>query len=390
MDFTFTEEQLALKRMARDFFEREVRPVGAEIDARPDPKDCYPAELVRKGSELGLRTLAIPGEYGGGAVDLITRALILSETCEVEVGTAKVFSQCWKVSQLIAEAGNEEQKKKFLPEFAEDHDYVTGISLTEPTAGSEIILPYTEPDGGLMLSVKRDGDDYILNGQKTWTSLAGWAKLLLVFARTDKSLPVREGSTTFLVPKDLPGISYGRVWDKMGFRLYPQVEVFFDNVRVPGANMIGKLNEGFVGFRRIFRGSVEIPCLMVGLSRAVYNLALEHAKERVSCGKPIIEHQAVGLMLTEMKMLIDHIDSYIWKVVWHVKNDPDYDVKMTRFAKVFSSDSAIKIAIHGLEILGGAGIVRENPMEKLVRDIITFQHGDATNRLNLLRAVPYL
>lgn len=390
MDFTFTEEQLALKRMARDFFEREVRPVAAELDAQPDPKDCYPAELVRKGSKLGLRTLSIPEEYGGGAADVITKALVLSETAEVEVGTAKIFSQCWKVSQLIAEAGNEEQRKKFLTEFAEDDDYVTAISLTESTAGSENMLPYTEPDGGLMLSATRDGDDYILNGGKTWTSLVGWAKLILLFARTDKGVPVRQGSTTFLVPRDLPGISYGRVWDKMGYRLYPQGEVFFDNVRVPAAYMIGNLNEGFVSFSRIFRGSVEIPCCMVGLSRAIYNLALEHARERVSCGKPIIEHQAVGLMLTEMKMLIDLIDSYIWKVAWHVKHDPNYDIKMTRFGKVFSSDSAIKIAIHGLEVMGGAGVVRENPMEKLVRDVLTFQHGDATNRLNMLRAVPYL
>jgi alkylation response protein AidB-like acyl-CoA dehydrogenase len=139
MSMQFTEEQIALRDLAREFFEKEVRPVMAEIDARPDPKDCYPAELVRKASEIGLRTLVLPEEYGGVAADATTRALVLATMCEVEAGTAKVLSQCWKVSQLIVEAGTEYQEKKFLTEFAADPDYVTSILMTEPNAGRVLI-----------------------------------------------------------------------------------------------------------------------------------------------------------------------------------------------------------------------------------------------------------
>src|SRR5512143_1539362 len=135
MSAPFTEEQIALRDLARDFFEKEVRPVMAGIDARPDPKDCYPAELVRKASEIGLRTLVLPEEYGGVAADATTRALVLATMCETEAGTAKILSQCWKVSQLIVEAGTEYQKKKFLTEFSVDPDYVTSILMTEPNAG---------------------------------------------------------------------------------------------------------------------------------------------------------------------------------------------------------------------------------------------------------------
>ena len=142
MSMPFTEEQIALRDLARDFFEKEVRPVAAKIDARPDAKDCYPRELVRNLSKIGLRTLALPKEYGGVNADVVTKALVLMTMCEVEAGTAKIMSQCWKVSQVIVEAGTEYQKKKFLPEFAADDEYTTSILMTEPNAGSDNILIY--------------------------------------------------------------------------------------------------------------------------------------------------------------------------------------------------------------------------------------------------------
>src|SRR3990170_6722668 len=122
MAIKFTDEQIALKELAREFFEKEVRPVMAELDARPDPKDGYPRELVRKGSEIGLRTLAVPEEYGGGGVDIVTRTLLYETMSEVESGTAKIFSQCWKVSRVLVEACTDQQKKTFLKDFVEDHD----------------------------------------------------------------------------------------------------------------------------------------------------------------------------------------------------------------------------------------------------------------------------
>ena len=277
MSIQFTAEQIAWRDRARDFFEKEVRPVAAEIDARPDPKDCYPGELVRKLSKIGLRTLALPKEYGGIEADVVTKALLLMTMCEVEAGTAKIMSQCWKVSQVIVEAGTEEQKKKFLREFAADDEYSTSILMTEPNAGSDNILPYNAPGAGVALTAVPDGDVYVLNGTKCLNSLVSYSKLLLVYARTNPGLPVRQGTSTFLVPADLPGITYGEVHNKMGFRLYPNGETFFDNVRVPQEYMIGGLNTGFDTFSQIFRGSLEIPATYLGICKAMYRIAMDHA-----------------------------------------------------------------------------------------------------------------
>ena len=390
MSIQFTEEQIALRDLARDFFEKEVRPVAAEIDARPDPKECYPRELVKKMSKIGLRTLALPKEYGGVNADVVTKSLLLMTMCEVEAGTAKIISQCWKVSQLIVEAGTEFQKKKFLSEFAADDEYVTSILMTEPNAGSDNLLPYNAPGAGVSVTAVPDGDVYILNGVKALNSLAGYSKLLLVYARTDRSLSVRQGTSTFLVPADLPGITYGQVHNKMGFRLYPNGETIFDNVRVPKEYMIGGLNAGFDTFSQIFRGSLEIPATYLGICKAIYRIVMDHSRQRVQGGKPIIEHQTVGTMLAEIAMAIDTLEGYLWDTAYHLKNDRIYDTKKTRFGKIFACDCMVKCILMGLDVLGGAGIMRDHPMEKLVRDGLTFLHGDGTNSLTKLRVVPLL
>jgi alkylation response protein AidB-like acyl-CoA dehydrogenase len=390
MSIQFTEEQMALRDLARDFFEKEVRPLAAEIDARPNPKECYPGELVKKISKIGLRTLALPKEYGGVNADVVTKALLLMTMCEVEAGTAKIISQCWKVSQVIVEAGTEFQKKKFLSEFAADDEYVTSILMTEPNAGSDNILPYNAPGAGVSVTAVPDKDAYILNGVKALNSLVGYSRLLLVYARTDRSLPVRRGTSTFLVPADLPGITYGRVHDKMGFRLYPNGETFFDNVRVPKEYMIGGLNTGFDTFSQIFRGSLEIPATYLGICKAIYRIVMDHSRQRVQGGKPIIEHQSVGTMLAEIAMAIDTLEGYMWDTAYHLKNDRIFDTKKTRFGKIFACDCMVKCILMGLDVLGGAGIMRDHPMEKLVRDGLTFLHGDGTNSLTKLRVVPLL
>lgn len=390
MSTRFTKEQLAFRDLARDFFEREIRPVMAEIDARPNPRDCYPGDLVRKASEIGLRTLNLPEMYGGVNADVVTKALVLSTMCEVEAGIAKILSQCWKVSQVILEVGTEEQKKRFLTEMAADHDYTTSVLLNEPNSGSDNILPYNQPNGGVSLKAVQDGNDYILNGSKHFSSLVGFSKLLLVYGRTDPAKPVRQGTSTFLVPHDLPGIAYGQTHNKMGFRLYPNGETFFDDVRVPKEFMIGRPNAGFETFSQVFRGSLEIPSMYLGLSKAMYHIVLDHARLRVQGGKPIIKHQSVGAMLADMALMIDTLEGYIWDTACHLKEDEKFDAKKTGFGKIYASECAVKIMLLGLDILGGTGIMRDHPMEKLVRDTLTFLHGDGTNSLARLRVVPLL
>lgn len=391
MTINFTDEQLDLKELAREFFEKEVRPVMAEIDARPNPKDCYPAELIRKASEIGLRTLPLPEEYEGVDADIITQSLVFSTMTEVEPGTAKVLSQCWKVGQGIMINGTEEQKKKFLGEFAKDHDYVFTISRTEPNSAGDHLLPYDGPEGGLITTAVPDGDYYIIKGTKNMSSLAGYSKCLVVFTRTNRNVAVRLGTTAFLVPHNLPGITYGQIHNKMGYRAYTNGEVFFDNVRVPKEYMIGKLNEGSETFRRVPWSTVEMPALYLGICKAIFKIALEHAKQRVQGGKPIIEHQSVGLMLAEMAMVIDALEATLYDFASSVKMELGVDRQLkTRFARIFPRECFVRVMLLGMDVVASAAIMRDHPMEKLIRDGLTFLHGDGTNSLNKLRVLPML
>ncbi len=391
MAIKFTDEQLDLKELAREFFEKEVRPVMAEIDARPNPKDCYPANLIRKASQIGLRTLPLPEEYEGVNADLITQALVFSTMSEVEPGTAKVLSQCWKISQGIMINGTEEQKKNFLGEFAKDHDYVFSISKTEPNSASDNLLPYDGPEGGLKTTAVPDGDDYVIKGSKSMSSLAGYSKCLVVFTRTNRDVPARLGTTAFLVPHDLPGITYGQVHNKMGYRCYPNGEIFFDAVRVPKEFILGKLHDGHEPFRNIPWSPVEMQSLYLGICKGIFKIALDHARQRVQGGKPIIEHQSVGIMLSEMAMMIDALEATLYDFASSMMMDVGINRRLkTRFARIFPRDCFIKVMLLGMDVVASPGIMRDYPMEKLIRDGLTFLHGDATNSLNKLRVLPML
>ena len=390
MAIQWTPEQLALKKKTIEFFEQEVTPVMAEIDARPDPRDCYPGDLVRKASRIGLRTLPLPEEYGGVNADIMMTTHLLITMCEIEPGLGKTLSQCWKVSSAVLHAGTMGQQKRFLREFADDHDYTCSILITEQDAASDNLLPYNDPKAGLATKAVPEGGDYLITGSKNMASLVGFSKLLLVFARTDPSVSVRKGTTTFLVPHNLPGITYGIVQDKMGYRLYPNGEAFFDRVRVPKEWMLGDLNGGFDTFAKIFRGSVEMPATNLGICKGMYRIALNHARQRIQGGRPIIEHTSVGMQLAEMAMIIDTLETYTYDTALRVKTDPDYDVKKTRFGKVFSCECLLKVIALGLDVLGAVGIMRNHPFEKLIRDGLAMLHGDGTLSLNRLRVLPLI
>jgi len=389
MSVIFSDEQIALKELAQDFFIKEVKPVAAEIDARPDPKDCYPAELIRKASQLGLRTIGIPEEYGGGGADIVTKSLLLDAMTEIEPGTAKCLSQCWKVCQVITEGGTEAQKKKFLTQFVEDDDCTGSILLSEPNAGSDTLLDPQDLKSGVSMKADEDGDCFVLNGTKHMSSLAGFSKVLIVYARTDRNVPQRDGTTTFIVPADLPGITYGQVHDKMGYRLYPNGESFWDNVRVPKEYILGEVNNG-LSSRAKLGASVEIAAMTLGICRAICKLALEHARQRIQGGKPIIEHQTVGSMLAEMSILTDNLETYLYETAIQIRDNPKFDSRKATYVNISSRESFMKIMLLALDIMGGVGIMRDHPMEKFLRDGITWLHASGTNSLNRLRVAATL
>jgi alkylation response protein AidB-like acyl-CoA dehydrogenase len=290
---------------------------------------------------------------------------------------------------VITEAGTEAQKKKFLTQFVEDDDCTGSILLSEPNAGSDTLLDPEDVKSGVSMKADEDGDCYVLNGTKHMSSLVGFSKVLIVYARTDRSVPQRDGTTTFIVPAHLPGITYGQVHDKMGYRLYPNGESFWDNVRVPKEYILGEVNNG-LSSRAKFGASVEIAAMTLGICRAIYKLALEHARQRVQGGKPIVEHQTVGSMLAEMGMLVDNLETYLYETAFQIRDNPKFDRRKATYVNISSREAFMKIMLLALDVMGGVGIMRDHPIEKFLRDGITWLHASGTNSLNKLRVAATL
>ena len=227
MDFKLTEEQKALVDLARDFAEKEIRPVAKELDKEPDPLKRFPWDVLEKGSKLGLRTLALPTELGGAGADVLTLCLVGEELAWGDLGTAVTFDQTWKITHLFETLTNEEQKSKYLSRFLEDDLFHLAVAMTEPSGGSDNIIPFDSPDAGVKTTAVPDGDDWIANGKKQYISNGGVAKLYIVAMRTDPSKGVSEGMTYFLLDPSMEGFEIGKFHDKLGQRLSLNAELLF-------------------------------------------------------------------------------------------------------------------------------------------------------------------
>lgn len=380
------EIQKQLRDAVRDFMAREVAPLCREIEGRPDPSACMPWELIRAGSRLGLRTLALPEAWGGVSAGVLTRALLLSEMCQVEPGLAKCFYSCWRASLLLYHLGTPGQREKFLRPFVDDDAYLFATAFTEPGAGSDNLIPSEDPGRGLMLSARREGDEWVLNGRKQWVSLAGFAQCLLVFARTNIGVPVHQGSTLFIVPAEWPGVGFPRVDDKLGFRMYPNGDITFEDVRLPADHRLGDVDGAWAGARRLFAGAVDYPATSLGLSKAMYGIALDYARGRVQGGRPIVEHPTVGSLLAEMRMQVHAIEGYLWDTARAIDGGEPFDPNHTWLLKVHCDRAAVQVMLGALDVTGGNGTMKEFPLERFCRDVLTSLHSDGTGSLNLLRS----
>ena len=385
MEFELNEQQLAIRTMVRRFAQEHISPIAAEIDRIPDPKDNFPWEMFKVGSRLGLRTLALPEEYGGQDADLVTKIIVAQELGYADVICAKIFTQCWKTSRLLYDVGTEEQRERFLSEYRDDDTYLISVALTEPEFGSDNIFPYNEPEGGMKLLVKKQGEGYVLDGTKHFIANGNVAKLFIVAGRTDRNVGIKQGTSFFLVPRNAPGFSIGSLHDKIGFRAYGQAELVLDDVYVPKENLLGrKENFDAVGQAVTNWSNLEVGIHALTLMEAAYDTALEYAKTRVQGGKPIIEHQVVASMLADMYISIQTAQGLVWKIV-HSENQQKFDRRLGLACKVFNSEAAVKVATLAMEVFGGFGVMKELPLEKYVRDSLIFLHLDGTNQINRLK-----
>ncbi|MEE9592055.1 MAG: acyl-CoA dehydrogenase family protein [Thermoplasmata archaeon] len=382
LEFDLTEEQKALQRLARDFAEEEIRPIALELD-QMDVRESFPWDMVKKGSKLGFRTMALPPEWGGVGADLLTQVVMTDELAYADMSCCKIFSQCWKVSRHLFMAGTEDQQERYIPPFVADDSFVLAQAITEPNSGSDNSGYYDPPPGqGLMMRAERKGDYYILNGMKHLIANGPVAKLYIIRARTDPTVNQSHGMARFIVPRDTPGFSIGNIHDKVGFRAYPNAELIFENVKVPVEDLLGG-KEGGGSEETYMRtvSNIELSAHTLAVARAAFDAAVKFANERFQGGKIIIQHQAVQSALADLYIALQAGRTLLWRTAW-TSTYQEPDNVLGNACKAFCADAALKITIGAMELFGGVGVMRDLPLQKYVRDaLVMLHHGGGTQAM---------
>jgi alkylation response protein AidB-like acyl-CoA dehydrogenase len=387
MDFELTEEQARWREVAREFARQVIRPDAQRRDRLATQAERIPWDWIREADRRGLRTLGVPKAFGGAGADIVTMCLAGEELAAGDLGFAVVMDQCWKMAHVLAEAMTPEQQNRFIPPFVRDPEATLAIAITEEGAGSDHQGYYDSPDIDFRTTAVREGDVYVLNGAKRYISNGCMAKLYFVVARTDPSRGLQDGAGVFIVPADTPGLRIGFFHEKSSQRLATNGTFYLENCRVPASNVLLGEN-GLARLRAEFMpgSKAEAAATALGVGRAAYEYALDYARRRVQGGKPIAEQQAVALMLAQMAMRLDAARTQIWKAAWLADRRLPEARVAGLLAKVNASETAFEVCRLACEVLGGAAIMHEHPVEKYLRDALSFLHSDGTNQIALLRA----
>jgi alkylation response protein AidB-like acyl-CoA dehydrogenase len=393
MEYLITDTQRQWQLKARHFAEADIRPLSLPRDQIAEPAATFDWNIIRKGSALGIRTAAVPVEYGGHGIDFTTQALMIAEMAKADSAIAKAFSQSWKWSHLIDDFGNAGQKQRFFSAFVADDTFVLGGGITEPNAGSDNRLPPPDdPKSGLQLRAQHDGDTWVLNGSKCYIANANIGKLIFAFTRTDPDAPVQDGTTIFAVPHDTPGLTVGKVFNKHGWRFYQNAELFFENVRVPDSNRLGPLNGAHKkhGGKNSRFGDLEYAANALGLCDAAIEMATTQGRSRRQGGKQLNEHQLFQLKLSEMHMYTEALRSFVMRVAAESDCTTEISRRHNMLLMNFSADSMQRVCYLNLDIHRGAarGEISAHA-EKLVRDAIIWTHiaGDSVQRMKAVKSL---
>ncbi len=357
IDFSLTDEQVSVAQMVKDFAEREVYPTIKEYDRR---QEMNPAVLPRM-AELGILGINIPVRYGGQGFDYITLGLVCEELERVDTTLRVVMSVHMGLNSMgVLQWGDEEQKQRFLTPQARGDKYA-GFCLTEPGAGSDV--------AAMRSTARRDGDDYIVNGEKMWISLATKAHHFLWFAKTDPAAdPPHQGITAFMVEADMPGVTCGDIHGKLGVRAGSTGWVNCADVRVPAANRIGQEGEGFkIAMSCLDNGRYTVAAGATGLIRACLEASLKYAKERHTFGEPIARHQLVQQKIAWMQQWYDVARLLFLRAGW-LKNQGVRNTRETSMAKWYATDMSFKAAHEALQVHGAYGYSDEYDVERYLRN----------------------
>jgi alkylation response protein AidB-like acyl-CoA dehydrogenase len=392
MDFSLNEEQRHWQMEARKFAEEEIRPISVERDQIEGGFAPWDWNIIKKGSKLGFRTLAVPKDWGGPGADFVTQAVVMAELAKGDSAISKAFSQNWKWSHLIARSCTREQKERFLRPFLADDTYLMGRGITEPNAGSDNRMPPEDaPKAGFRLKAERDGDEWVLNGEKCFIANGSVGSLFFVDARTNPEVNVRQGGTLFMVPKGTPGFRIGKVFNKRGWRFYQNAELIFENARIPHANVVGEVNGGTRASAGdttggdIF-GDLELAANAVGVCDDAVDMAMRFARTQKRAGKLVMDHQLVQLKLNEMHALTEALRSYVMRVAWERDQGGPAGAN-AGLVMNFSTDVIQRVTRLNMDIHGAEGCMMVARVEKLVRDAMIWTHlaGDTVQRVKVLK-----
>lgn len=368
MDYLLTEEQKMIKELARQIAEEKIKPVAAEYDE----KEEFPWPIVKVLAESDMFGIYIPEAYGGtggGVLDLAIATEELSWGCG---GISLAYAATGLGTFPILLYGNEEQKKKYLPEIAKGRK-LAAFALTEAEAGSDA--------GSIRTTAKKNGNSYVLNGTKQWITNAGEAEIYTVVAMTNKSKGAR-GASAFVVEKGTPGMEFGKKEKKLGIRGSATREVVFNDCKIPKENLLAREGMGFIVAMKTFDNSRPgVAAQAVGIAQRALDEAVSYAHQRHQFGQPISSFQGIQFMLADMATQLEAARSLIYSAARMIDSGAKNIAKVSAMCKMYASDVCMKITIDAVQILGGYGYMREYPVEKLMRDAKITQIYEGTNQI---------
>jgi len=369
VDFTLTDEQKALRELAHDFAEKEIRSVAWEYDK----EGTWPADVFAKAHEVGLMNTHIPEEYGGPGLSYLDGCLIEEELSWGCSGITTSLGANGLASAPVILAGSEEIKKKYLGMLAEELKYAS-FCLTEPGAGSDVSSMRTR-------AVKK-GDKYVITGQKCFITNGTYADWYTVYAKTDPDAGHR-GISAFVVPRD-ETVVIDKKEDKMGQRASNTATVTFNETEIPADHILGEENKGFkVAMMTLDRTRPGVAAMATGIARAAMEFAVEYSKERVQFGVPIAMHQAIQFMIADMATKVHMSRLATWNSAVLLDNGLRNTLESSH-AKRFAADSAMEVATDAVQVYGGYGFIKEYPVEKLMRDAKIMQLYEGTSQIQRL------
>ncbi len=356
-------EQRELQRLAQEFAERELRPISREWDERED----FPPDLLAKAAQAGLTSYAIPVEYGGGGVDAVTSALVAEELSWGCAGLAATIQATMFPVMPLVRAGTQEQKERYLPRLASADGVLAAIGFTEPHAGTDL--------AAMSATARRDGADYVLNGEKCYLTNGGIAEIAVVFAKVGGRI------TAFIVERGDPGVSAGRKEAKLGLRASYTGSLVLEDARMPADRLLGDEGQGWELALDFFQASrPQVAAGAVGLARAAFEHAAAYAREREAFGRPLFARQGVSFKLADMGMEIEAARLLVWRACEALDRGQDAGL-LGSYAKAYAADVAMRATTDAVQVLGGAGVMRDHPVEKWMRDAKVFQIVEGTQEI---------